>query len=106
MKVLLLAQVADPASLTDTGLPDLITNITTHYPWLTTALLVIGAARVLFKPAMSLLDGYIKDNCSPEEYGRLQHFEAGPVYKWLSFAFDFVGSIKLPTIGIKPQPKE
>lgn len=103
----LLAQITvDPASLVDNGIAGYFINLAQHYPWLATTLLAIGALRVLFKPVMALLDGYIKANCSPEEYGRLQHFEAGPIYKWLSFGLDFIGSIKLPTLGIKPEPKE
>ncbi|MDB6057238.1 MAG: hypothetical protein JWO95_1082 [Verrucomicrobiales bacterium] len=103
----LLAQItADPASFTDNGIAGFFINLAQHYPWLATTLLAIGALRVLFKPVMALLDGYIKANCSPEEYGRLQHFEAGPIYKWLSFGLDLIGSIKLPTLGIKPEPKE
>ena len=103
----LFAQItADPGSLTDSGLAGFLINLAQHYPWLATALIVIGALRVLFKPVMSLLDGYIKANCSPEEYGRLQHFETGSVYKWLNFGLDLIGSIKLPTLGIKPQSKD
>jgi hypothetical protein len=103
----LFAQIAaDPASLADSGITGFFLNLASHYPWLATALLAIGALRVLFKPLMALLDGYIKANCSPEEYGRLQHFESGPIYKWLSFGLDFLGSIKLPTLGVKPEPKE
>jgi hypothetical protein len=103
----LFAQIAaDPGSLADSGLAGFLINLARQYPWLATALIAIGALRVLFKPVMALLDGYIKANCSPEEYGRLQHFETGSVYKWLNFALDLIGSIKLPTLGIKPQPKE
>jgi hypothetical protein len=97
---------SDVGTLADTGLAGYFINLAQHYPWLATALLVIGALRVLFKPVMALLDNYVKANCSPEEYGRLQHFESGPIYKWLSFGLDFVGSIKLPTLGVKPEPKE
>jgi hypothetical protein len=103
----LFAQIAvDPASLTDSGITGFFINLAQHYPWLATTLLVIGAFRVLFKPVMALLDSYIKANCSPEEYGRLQHFESGPIYKWVSFGLDFIGSVKLPTLGIKPEPKD
>ena len=97
------AQTNDPGTLTAPA-PALnfFTSLAQNYPWVCTVLVVIGALRVLFKPVMTLLDGYIKDNCSPAEYAKLQSFEAGAVYKWLSFAFDLVGSIKLPVIGIKP----
>src|SRR3954469_3842049 len=100
----LFAQIAaDPS---DIGLAGYFINVAQHHPWLATALLAIGALRVLFKPVMALLDNYVKANCSPEEYGRLQHFESGPIYKWISFGLDFIGSIKLPTLGVKPEPKD
>ena len=82
--------------------PNFFSNLATSYPWVCTVLVVIGALRVVFKPVMTLLDGYIKDNCSAAEYAKLQNFEAGPIYKWISYALDLVGSIKLPVIGIKP----
>jgi hypothetical protein len=40
----LFAQItADPSSLADTGLAGYFINLAQHYPWLATALLVIGA---------------------------------------------------------------
>ena len=97
------AQMATESSsqLSD-GLAGFLVDFTVNYPLAATLLLVIGGLRVVFKPVMALLDEYVKANCSPEEYGRLQHFEAGSVYKWLNFAFDLLGSVKLPTVGIKP----
>jgi hypothetical protein len=72
------------------------------HPLVTAVLLVMGAMRVVFKPVMTLLDSYIKSHRSAEDYARLQAFETGPVYRWICFALDFFGSIKLPVAGIKP----
>jgi len=88
--------------VTETGLAGFFVGLAQNYPWLATILLIVGALRVVFKPLMTLLDGYVKENCSAEEYARLRTFEAGPVYKWVSFAMDLVGSVKLPVIGVKP----
>jgi hypothetical protein len=87
------------------GVAGFFVGLAQSYPWIATLLLIIGALRVVVKPVMSLLDGYIKDNCSPEEYAKLQSFEAGPIYKWISFGLDLVGSVKLPLIGVKPAQK-
>ena len=88
--------------INDGGVVGFLLSLAQNHPWVATVLLVIGALRVVFKPVMSLMDGFVKANCSPEEYGRLQSFEAGPIYKWVNFALDLVGSIKLPVVGVKP----
>ena len=104
------AQVAaDPSAAVPavdaSGVAGFFVGVAAKFPWLATVLLVIGGLRVVFKPTMTLIDGYIKANCSPEEYAKLQSFEAGPVYKWLNFGLDFVGSVKLPVLGVKPDQK-
>lgn len=86
----------------DSSVAGFFVGIAQGYPWLATILLVIGGFRVVFKPLMTLLDAYIKENCSSEEYAKLQTFETGPVFKWLNFAIDLFGSVKLPVVGIKP----
>jgi len=94
------AQVAggSAAPVDSSGVAGFFVGLAVKYPWLATVLLVIGGLRCVFKPLMCLVDGYVKDNCSPEEYARLQTFEAGPIYRWLNFGLDFVGSVKLPII--------
>lgn len=96
--------LADAASaVTDGGaVSSFLEGVAKNYPWLTVVLLVVGGLRVVFKPVMTLLDSYIKANCSADEYARIQSFEAGPIYRWLCFGFDLVGSVKLPVIGVKP----
>jgi hypothetical protein len=84
------------------GITGFFLSLAAKYPWLATVLLVIGGLRCLFKPVMSLLDNYIKSNCTPDEYAKLQSFEAGTIYKWLNFGLDFIGSVKLPVLGVKP----
>ena len=104
------AQTADPGSAAAlVASPDVAgwaVGLASKYPWLATVLLIIGALRLVFKPIFSLIDGYVKANCSADEYTKLQTFEAGPIYKWLNFGLDFVGSVKLPVIGIKPAPEK
>ena len=97
--------VAAPAAVDTSGVAGFFVGVAAKFPWLATVLLVIGGLRVVFKPTMTLIDGYIKANCSPDEYAKLQSFEAGPVYKWLNFGLDFVGSVKLPVLGVKPDQK-
>ncbi len=96
------AQGTDLAAGDSSGIGGFLAGFAQQHAWVTTALLIIGGLRVVFKPVMALIDTFVKSNCSPEEYARLQSFEAGPVYKWISFGFNFVGSVKLPVIGIKP----
>ena len=70
-----------------------------HFPWLVAVFMGIGFLRVIFKPVFSLLENYVKSNCTAEQYGNLQKFESGPMFRWLSFALDLLGSIKLNTVA-------
>jgi len=97
-----MAQSADTSAAAGSGIASAIETFTQAHPWLSTVLLAIGGLRVVFKPVMSILDSFIKSNCPATEYAKLQNFESGAVYKWLNFGLDFVGSIKLPVLGVKP----
>jgi|GEM_PF-1359047 len=94
--------VATVAVTQDGGMTGILENAAQHYPWVTAFLLLMGGLRVIFKPVMAMLDNYAKSNCSEEEYENIRNFEAGPVYRWISFGLDLVGSVKLPVVGIKP----
>lgn len=94
--------VATVALTQDGGMTGMLENTVQHYPWITAFLLLMGGLRVIFKPVMAMLDNYAKSNCSEEEYERVRNFEAGPVYRWICFGLDLVGSVKLPVMGIKP----
>jgi hypothetical protein len=94
---------ADVASAVADGgaVSTFLESVARNYPWVTVALLVVGALRVVFKPVMMLLDSYVKANCSSEEYARIQSFESGSIYKWICFGLDLVGSVKLPVVSAK-----
>jgi hypothetical protein len=100
----------DPGGPADPNpLQPLLDGLLGKYGWLTTVILVIGTLRLLFKPVMLTLENYVKQTASPNDDERLAKFEAGPVYKVISFALDLGASIKLPLIAprsnIQP-PKE
>ncbi len=108
--------LSDPASspavaTATTILGPLLSGLAGRYGWIVQILVVIAAVRFFVKPIMTLVDSYVKSNCTPEEYARLDHFEHGPIFKWISFSLDWLGSIKLPVLraavtGEVPAPKE
>src|SRR4051812_34244539 len=100
----------DPGGMSGPNpLQPLLDGLLGKYGWLPTVILVIGTLRLLFKPVMLALENYVKQTASPNDDERLAKFEAGPVYKVISFALDLGASIKLPLIAprsnIEP-PKE
>ena len=112
MVLLLVAAIASSAnevatnSLLDPGGPagpnplqPLLDGLLGKYGWLTTVILVIGTLRLLFKPVMLALENYVRQTATPNDDERLTKFEAGPVYKVISFALDLGASIKLPLIA-------
>jgi len=92
----------DPSALPiDPGvLQPLLDGLLGKYGWLTTALLVIGSLRILFKPVMLVVENALKND--PAKYAAIQKFEAGPVYKVIATVLDVGASIKLPLV--KPPP--
>lgn len=100
-----LAQSSGGSQGTEGSMTSFLVGVAEGYPWLATVLLIVGGLRVIFKPLMTLIDGFMRDNCTPEEYAKLQNFESGPVYRWINFALDLVGSVKLPVVGVKPTDK-
>jgi hypothetical protein len=89
----------DPGGSTDPNpLQPLLDGLLGKYGWLTTVILVIGSLRLLFKPVMLALENYVKQTASPDDDARLAKFEAGPIYRVISFILDLGASIKLPLI--------
>jgi hypothetical protein len=92
-----------PATATETVAlptpsPEFIVKLATDHHWITTILLIVGALRMLFKPLMMVLEWYVKQTSDPNDDRKLEQFEAGPIYKFVSHALDIVASVKLPTI--------
>ena len=83
-----------PAAPVLNGIENTLLGLALKYPAVSTLLLVIGGLRVAFKPIMALVDGYVKANCTPAEYGKLVHVEQSPAYRGFCFALDLLGSIK------------
>jgi hypothetical protein len=99
----LLAQADDPSTInlqpsTPEGLTGVIVGLVTQFPWLATALLVIGGLRLVLKPLMLAIEWYAKSTPNPNDDVAVLKFQAGPIYKWLAIGLDVIGSVKLPAI--------
>lgn len=90
------APAATVAVVQDVTAGSFIADLASRFPWAVTVIAVIGALRLLFKPVMLAIDYYVKSTASPRDDEWVAKFEAGPVYKWLAIALDFIASIKLP----------
>lgn len=82
---------------------DFLVTIATRFPWLVTVLLVMGGLRMVFKPVMLAVEWYVKQTPGEADDVAIMKFQAGPIYKVLSIALDFLASVKLPVVK-KPQP--
>lgn len=67
-----------------------------QFGWLFQIITVLGTFRLVFKPLMTFLAAIAASNAIPAETKAYNAFMASPVYKWLSFALDYVASLKLP----------
>lgn len=86
------------------GLPDWMGNLIAKAPWLATIIFAIGALRLVIKPVMLAVEWYTKQTNNPNDDVAVLKFQAGPFYKTLSIALDWIGSIKLPAV-LPPPPK-
>lgn len=57
---------------------------------------VFGTLRVVFKPLMVFLSAMVAATPSKIDDSVLARIQASPAYSWLSFALDYVASLKLP----------
>lgn len=81
---------------------DFLVTLVTKFPWLVTVLLVMGGLRMVFKPLMLAIEWYVKQTPGEADDVAIMKFQAGPIYKVLSIALDFLASVKLPVVK-KPE---
>jgi hypothetical protein len=57
---------------------------------------IMGIARAIFKPLFTFLHAVADATPTQKDNAILSELEASPVYKGVSFALDYIASIKLP----------
>lgn len=89
------AILQDPA--TGNALVDFLTNMVTQYPKISIVISIVGLLRLLAKPIMTIIEAVVKWTPSTTDDEALAKFEAGPIWKWILWGLDWLGSIKLPS---------
>lgn len=74
----------------------LILQLATTYPWLLTAVAVMGSARVIFKGIFAVAQAYVDSTVDTADNEVLVKVEQSKWFKAVSFVLDFTLSIKLP----------
>lgn len=69
------------------------------YPLIAQILMGMGIARVVFKPAMLLVQTFVEATPGKADDSFWEKIKASVVYKGVSWVVDFFGSIKLPQAG-------
>ncbi|MBI5770818.1 MAG: hypothetical protein HZA93_23780 [Verrucomicrobia bacterium] len=84
----------------------LVTGLVGSHPWVSAALLTMGALRAFFKPLMTGVENYVKSTPYTGDDAFLEKVEHSRVFKAFAWALDFFGSIKLgPQFTAKPGEK-
>ena len=65
-------------------------------PWLASVIMVMGTARLIFKPLFTFLRTVADATPTPKDNELLDKAEKSKLYSAVSFILDWVGSIKLP----------
>lgn len=75
---------------------EIILNMASKYPFVLTALVIIGGLRVIFKPLMSYIESYVLSTESLEDDKFLKSLKENKFYQAFVFLLDYTASIKLP----------
>lgn len=75
-----------------------LVDLVTRFPWLLTVIGLIGFLRVVFKPAMALLHGYVATTQDKGDDELLEKVERSWIFAAFSWVIDFLGSVKLDTL--------
>lgn len=75
---------------------DLIQIINSSAPWLYQVIFYIGLARLIMKPVMTAVQEIVNLTPSPKDDEFLGVVLNSKIYKTITWALDYVASIKLP----------
>jgi len=75
---------------------EMILEFMAGHPKLSAVLMVLGVFRAIFKPAMLLLETYVKSTPSEKDDKWLVDVKESKVYQFLVWLVDYLTSIKLP----------
>jgi len=90
---------ASPLETAKIELPGFLKTLTDKYSWLGTVLILVGALRVVIKPLVSAVRGYIASTPDPADDAWLAKVESSVVGKIIIWTIDYLTSIKLT--GVK-----
>lgn len=74
----------------------LIIEMVLQYPGLTSAFVIIGLLRAVFKPIFSVAQAYVKETADPDDDKKLAKFMESKPYKAMAWLLDYTASIKVP----------
>jgi hypothetical protein len=77
-------------------LDQLIQWLMTNAPWFLQIIVVMGTARLIFKPLMVFLESVVQATPTEKDNLMLESAKASSAYRFISFVIDYVGSIKIP----------
>lgn len=77
-------------------------DLALKYPWLATIVTIMGICRLCLKPLFTLFHTVAAATPTAWDDALLAKIEANKVFKWVAFALDYVGSIKLVNPATKP----
>lgn len=71
-------------------------ELATKYQWFLTLCIVIGVARMIFKPIMALIDAVVAYTPSTKDDEFMAGLKENRIYKGIIWVVDYLLSIKLP----------
>ena len=73
-----------------------ILELAQKYPTIMAIFMAMGMFRALFKPAMTLIEAYVKESPGLEDDSKLAKIKEKKWYRYLVYLLDYTASIKLP----------
>lgn len=82
---------------------DFIESMANFSPILATIFMVVGILRVINKPLFSILKSVAKETPTKADDDALEAVEKSKAYVWMTYALDWLGSIKTKSELSKPK---
>ena len=75
---------------------ELVETYGADYPWLVSAIAIVGTFRLVIKPIMTAIEQIVAATPTKKDDEVLEDVKKSKAYEWFIFVVDWLTSIKLP----------
>lgn len=76
---------------------DMFLELIKSFPWFSDLVMIMGTARIIFKPLFTLIETIISTTPSKEDDKKWEDIKGSKMFAFLMYLVDYVASVKIPT---------